>query len=137
MYTCKQFLKRNISFDMATRLILAICLCVIIFHLLIIFKIIPYDIVRWWRLTNDAEMLKFESISLLLNVLIMVFVAMKWWFIKYFLPARLVSLWLRWLFFLLVWNTIANIFSETLFEAVFFTFLTWLLTILIYRLQIE
>lgn len=133
----EDYIKNLISFTWACKTILLICSCVVIFHILIMSKIIPYDIVWWGRLTNDAEMYRFESISLMLNVFIVILVATKWWFIKYFLPAKVVSLMLRWLFFILIGNTIANVFSESLFEAIFFTILTWLLALLIYRIQMD
>ncbi len=137
METINKFLKEKITYGVAVKTVIGVCACVIIFHILIIIKVIPYSIVRWGRLTTDAEMYKFESVSLAINSLILLLVSMKWWFIKYFLPAKFVNVLLRWLFYLLIWNTIANIFSETLFEAVFFTILTWLIAVLIYRLQID
>ena len=47
---------------------LGLLLAVILFHICIILKIIPYNIAWGGRLTNDAEMYVFETISILINI---------------------------------------------------------------------
>ena len=56
---------------------------VILFHLSILFKIIPYDITWGGRIKNDTEMYVFEAISILLNVCLIWVLFMKGNFVKY------------------------------------------------------
>jgi len=128
---------KKIPYQTTAKTVLIICSCVAVFHILIMLKIISYNIVRWWRLTNDAEMYRFESISLFLNLLIVLLVVMKWWYMRYILPHKVVNIAMWILVRFLGANTIANIFSESLFEAIFFTILVGILAMCILRIQLE
>jgi len=47
---------------------LGLLIAVLLFHLSIILKIIPYEITWGGRLKNDSEMYVFETISIVINL---------------------------------------------------------------------
>ena len=55
---------------LAIKLLLWLNAAVILFHLAILTKIIPYDVIWGGRLNNDVEMYVFEGISILVNLLL-------------------------------------------------------------------
>lgn len=101
------------------KVFLALLTAIIIFHLSILFKIIPYDITWGGRLQNDNEMYVFEIISISINVFLGFVLLMKGEFIKRFINQKAINsiLWIYLVLFVL--NTIANIFSKTNFEKSF------------------
>jgi hypothetical protein len=60
-------LSKPMNFKISIKIFLIILFSVILFHICIIFKIIPYNIAWGGRLTNDNEMYVFECISILIN----------------------------------------------------------------------
>lgn len=107
---------------------------VLLFHTLIVLQIIPYNIVWGGRLTSYAEMIRFESISISINLIVAAVAAMVAGFIPKLMPQKLLGSVLWALFILLVFNTIANPFSATLFEAIVFTPMTFIMAVCVYRL---
>ncbi|MFN0050523.1 MAG: hypothetical protein ACKVOU_15490 [Cytophagales bacterium] len=115
------------------RIFLALVLSVIIFHIFIIIKIIPYNIAWGGRLTNDHEMYVFESISILINALLAWLLLMKGNIVEYKFPNKILNA-LLWIFFVLfILNTIGNIFARTLCEKLFSS-LTGISAILLWRI---
>ncbi len=109
---------------------LVLLFLVILFHLSIVFKIVPYDITWGGKLTNDTEMYVFETISILIIVFLGLVLSMKGGFIKRRLSSRAINI-ILWAFMILfILNTIGNIFAETNFEK-YFAILTLLFAILI------
>jgi hypothetical protein len=108
-----------------------ILLAVIVFHLSIILKIVPYEITWGGRLKNDSEMYVFETISILINLFLCFILFIKGNYIREFLSIKIVniSLWVFVIIFGL--NTIGNILAKTNFEK-FFTLLTLTFAILIW-----
>lgn len=114
----------------AVKIILGLLIGVIIFHLCIIFKIIPYDITWGGKLKNDSEMYVFESISILVNLFLGWMLLMKGEFVKPILASKVVNI-VLWVFLVLfILNTIGNLFAETNFEKLF-SILTLILSVLI------
>ena len=54
----------------AINLMLYLLVVVILFHLCIMLKIVPYEISWGGRLKNDTEMYVFETISIIINLLL-------------------------------------------------------------------
>ncbi len=116
------------------KIFLAILFSVIIFHMCIMLKIIPYSITWGGRLTNDNEMYVFESISILINALLCWLLLLKGKFIDYKISEKIVNV-ILWIFFgIFVLNTIGNIFAKTTFEKSF-AFLTAISAILLWKIQ--
>lgn len=109
---------------------LGILLIVSLFHVCIIFKIISYEIAWGGRLKNDAEMYVFESISIFINLFLLLVLLMKGNFIKYKFSSKFIKI-ILWIFLvLLIGNTIGNLFAKTNLEK-FFALLTFISSILI------
>ena len=105
-----------------------------IFHLLILFRVIPFEITWGGRLKTVEEMYVFETISILINSFFIFILLQKGEFIRYFLGKKTVTL-ILWVFFaIFVLNTIGNVFAETYFEK-FFTILTLLNAILLWLIN--
>lgn len=132
--TVSEVITRQISYAMATKAMLLLPACIIIFHLLIVVGLIPYSIVWGGRLRSSAEMLKFESISIGINLFVMLVVAAEAGYVRQFMPKRIMTILLWGLFGLFVANTIANVFSVTSFEKIVFTPLTLVFALFTYRI---
>lgn len=126
-------MSRLITYRMAVNAMLLLPAIVIVFHLLIIGGVIPYTIVWGGRLTNQSEMLRFESVSIAINLLVMLVIAMESGIIKRLVPQKALTVVLWGLFGLFVANTVANLFSVTMFERIVFTPLTLLFALFTFR----
>ena len=104
---------------------------VVLFHLAILIKLIPYEVTWGGRLKNDSEMYVYESTSILANLLLGFALLVKGEYHLMPIPPRLVNV-ILWIFLALFGlNTVGNLFAETLFEkslsllTLLFTFLIW------------
>ena len=123
----------NYILNNKVKIFLGLLLAVILFHICIILKIVPYDIAWGGRLTNDAEMYVFEIISILINIFLFIILLMKDDIIEYKFSDKVINV-ILWTFFVIfVLNTIGNIFAKTFFEK-FFAILTGLFAILIWNI---
>jgi hypothetical protein len=121
------------SFNNTIKIFLGLLFLVILFHICIIVKIIPYNIAWGGRLTNDNEMYVFETISILINVFLSWILLMKGNFVKFKFSIKTVNI-ILWIFFgLFVLNTFGNIFAKTNFEKLF-ALLTGLSAIFIWKI---
>jgi len=112
------------------KLTIAILAIVIAFHISISVKLIPYDITWGGRIKSDNEMYVFESISILINVLVIFALLLKGNYIKLNINAKIVNAVLWFFFMVFILNTIGNLFAATVFEKLF-SILTLLLAALI------
>ena len=120
----------NSIYNKAMKIFLGFQIAIILFHLCIIAKIIPYNITWGGRLQNDNEMYVFETISVLINLFLCWIILMKSNLVKYRFPNKVVNV-ILWIFFVIfVLNTIGNIFAKTFFEKQF-AFLTGAFSILL------
>ncbi|MFS4492187.1 hypothetical protein [Maribacter sp. 2308TA10-17] len=105
--------------SIAIKMVLGIIIAVILFHLCILLKVIPYEITWGGRLTNDTEMYIFETFSIGLNLILGLAVLIKGKLIKPFLSIKVVNV-VLWIFLVLfVLNTVGNLFAKTNFEKAF------------------
>lgn len=122
----------KLSKTLALKIILGLLTAVIVFHLLIISRIISYEIVWAGKLKSVSEMYVFEIISILVNILLLTVLLLKGNLIKHKINDKIIIgiLW----FFVLVFalNTIGNLLSESLFEKAVFTPLTLISSLLIW-----
>jgi hypothetical protein len=89
-----------------------------LFHLAILTKIIPYEIIWEGRLENDSEMYVFETISIIFNIFLGLVLLIKDERLPAFIPMKLINIILWVLLILFGLNTIGNIFAKTLFEKI-------------------
>jgi hypothetical protein len=100
----------------AIKILVGITAAAIFFHLLILVKIIPYQITWGGRLKSDSEMYIFESLSILINGFYIYVLLQKGNFIRRAFGQRAIST-ILWVFFaLFVLNTLGNLVAETNFE---------------------
>lgn len=109
-------------------------LLVMVYHTLILTGIVPYAIAWGGRLKTREEMLVFETISLMVNALMLVVVFLKTGRLSWKIRPKTLNavLWFMCVLFFL--NTIGNIFAINKIEQLVFTPLTLLLSLLCLRL---
>lgn len=131
-------MKKFITVKLAGNLLLIVLVMLVIFHILILLKIIPPGIV-WGGQANGSpgRLFYLELISLIVTLLFIVIVAVKLNYLR--LPrlrkAANIGLWVMFVYFIL--NTIGNLASDVTMEKVVFTPITLILAILAFRLAIE
>ena len=102
-----------------------------LFHLSILLRFIPYEITWGGRLENEAEMVVFESISILIIVFLGLILLIKGEYIQQLLPPKIVTI-VLWIYLLLFGlNTVGNMFAKTTFEKSF-ALLTLVICVLIW-----
>jgi hypothetical protein len=117
-------------------ILLGILGAVIVFHLLIFLKVIPYDIAWGGRLSNDQEMYVFETVSIGINLLLGWVVLMKCDLVRFKFSTRIVNT-VLWIFFVLfILNTVGNIVAVSNLEKSF-AVLTALSAFLIWKMGRE
>ena len=116
------------------KIVTSISIVAILFHILILLKIIPYEITWGGKLKTDEEMYVFETFSILVNLFFIFVLLQKGVFIKPFLEKKTVSI-ILWIFLaIFVLNTIGNLFAKTTFEKGF-TILTLVNSILLWKIN--
>ncbi|WP_052301160.1 hypothetical protein [Owenweeksia hongkongensis] len=120
----------------AIKLTLGIVVAILLFHLSILFKVVPYEITWGGRLTNDFEMYVFETVSVLVNLFLLTLLMIKGKYWNAFMPLRIVNI-LLWAFgALFALNTVGNVLAKTSFEKTF-AIITLALSFLICYIQIK
>ena len=127
---------KTISQKQALNVMLALLTAVILFHLSVLFQIIPYTIVWAGKLNNMQEMRVFESISILICTFHISVLLLKGNYIKSKIPIKIIN-GILWIFVaLFVLNTAGNLFAKSNFELYFFTPLTFISALLSLRILI-
>lgn len=106
---------------------------VTIFHFCLVFKLIPYTIAWGGRLSNDTEMYRFETVSILVNLFLISILLIKGNYLKVRLNEKVINVILWIFFFLFILNTIGNVLAKTNFEKSF-AVLTLILSLLIWKI---
>lgn len=110
--------------------VLLIILCVIlVLHICILLKVIPYKIVWGGRLKSDAEMYRFETVSILINLIFLFIILVQSHYLTIDFPKKIMTiiLWIMTALFTL--NTFGNLMSKNKLEKRLFTPITIILTI--------
>ncbi|MFD1552873.1 hypothetical protein DNU06_08085 [Putridiphycobacter roseus] len=117
----------------AIKVMLWLISAIIIFHICILVHVIPYEFTWGGRLKNKEEMFVFESISILINLLLIAALLIKGSYIKPILPIKVVHI-ILWIFFgIFCLNTLGNMVAKTNFEKSFtiltltFAYLLWII----------
>lgn len=97
-------------------LLLAVTILSLIFHLLIIIGVIPYELTWGGKLESTKEMLVFETISIVINLFFLHTLLQKGSYLRstYSKKSIRIILWVFFILFLL--NTAGNIQAVTTFE---------------------
>ena len=126
-----------ISEKLAIRGLLIIFSLLLIFHFMIISGIIPFDIVWGGRLESRDQMIQFEMVSIVLNAIMLLIVAIKAEIIKLKISPKFlkISFWI--MFGLFALNTVGNLFSNNQFEQIVFTPITLIMSLFCLRLAMS
>ncbi len=109
----------------------------IAFHLCILFQLIPFNIVWGGKLETVEQMRSFEIMSILVNLFIIFFIAVKAGYIPVKINAKVLTF-IIWIFAVVFFlNTIGNLVAETSTETYIFTPMTFLFALLCIRIAIE
>lgn len=112
-------------------ILIGISVLITIFHLLILVRVIPYEITWGGRLKTVEEMYVFITLSILINSFFIFLLLQKGEYVRFFLGKKTVTI-ILWVFFtIFILNTIGNVFAETNFEK-YFAILTLINSILIW-----
>lgn len=117
--------------------LIAILVAIVTLHILILSGLIPYEAVWGGRLQSHEQMVKFETTSIGINLLLIGIVSLRGRLLKTTIPPLVITiaLWLMVILFIL--NTVGNVLSENRVERIVFTPLTIILALLSLRLAIH
>lgn len=118
------------------RLMLLLLSLVTVFHLCIVVKLVPYEIVWGGRLKNDSEMYVFEAISIVINLFLISVLLIKGSYLKVQVKGKVINTVLWIFFFIFILNTIGNIMAKTTFEKLF-AILTLISAVLIWNILMK
>ena len=113
---------------------LVILSLLILFHALILCEIIPYNIVWGGKFQTIHQMRTVESVSVLMNAIILIVVAVKGEVLKINIPLKLINIfmWALIVFFML--NTVGNLVAKTTTKTIIFTPVTVVSALLCLRM---
>ena len=118
--------------EKAIKLLIGLLSLVIVFHILVLLQIIPYNIAWGGRLKTVQEMYVFEIVSIALNLFLIWIV----WLRAKNVKSKIVNI-ILWVFFgIFSLNTIGNLFAQTTFEK-YFSILTLIFALLILKILIK
>ena len=109
----------------------------LIYHALIITQVVPYANAWGGRLPNLQAMYVFEIISVLMQVIFLTIAVLKHRYVGGKKTQKVLTYLLFFLSALLLLNTVGNVYSTSTFEAIMFTPLTLVMSIVAFRLALE
>lgn len=130
-------MRKIFSESNATNALLALLSAVIIFHFLVLFNILPSEIIWGGRIENQSGVLQMEIILVAINLTMILIVKIKKGLIKSSLKKKYLhaAFWIMFIFFVL--NTLRNILSLNEFEKFVFAPFTFILSFLSLRLALS
>lgn len=130
-------IRNLISERFAGRALTVIFSLTILFHLAVIAGLVPIDMIWGGRLKTQEALYVFESISLVLNALMLWVVIIRMNYVKISVNPKVIRvvLWLMFLLFLL--NTLGNLMAFNNLETYIFTPVTFLMVVFSLRLAIK
>jgi uncharacterized membrane protein YfcA len=128
--------KELLTSETAARLVAIVSGITILFHVLVMLGVVPYEVVWGGRVTDNSQLMKLEAVSISINILIFgITVAgirhRKTG--KYHLLYK-IFFWLLTILFLL--NTLGNLASNNKTEKIIFTPVTFILALLCLKLAL-
>lgn len=131
-----KFLIKNVTERFAINGLLTILSLFILFHLLVILNVIPFGVVWGGTMKDRSQMLTFETVSIIINILMLAITAIKAGYLKISINHVTVRVILWIMFALFVMNTLGNLLSDNQFEKIVFTPVTLILSIFSLRVAI-
>jgi hypothetical protein len=128
---------RAISFKVAIWTVILLSGMIIIFHFLVLLKIIPFENVWAGKLKSVDEMYVYESISIVVNCLLILIILIKAQIINPTISPKVINT-LLWIFVILfILNTLGNLTSKTSLETIVATPLTFIFALLCLRIVLN
>lgn len=118
-------------------MLLVLFMLVSVFHLTIMLGFIPYEITWGGRLKSKQEMYVFESISLVINFLMMLIICVYAEILTVKVNTKILKILIILMAILFAFNTLGNIFSLNSLESIIFTPITLLLSLFCFRLVLK
>ena len=123
-----------ISKQQSIKIMLVLLSIFMVFHVLVIIQIIPYTIVWAGKLKSYKDMYEFEGSSIFINLMLILILLARGQYIQLPVSQQFISI-VLWIFLLLfALNTIGNLFAKTNFEKFVFTPLTFISSLLLFRI---
>ncbi|MEM8969802.1 MAG: hypothetical protein AAGE93_25520 [Bacteroidota bacterium] len=115
--------------NLAGNILLILLALLVVFHLLVIAGIIPYNIVWAGKINNRTQLLQMESISLVVLALAIFLVALRMEYLTFLNYPSVINggMWVLFAFFLL--NTLGNLTAKSPIEKYGFGTLTLLMSL--------
>lgn len=115
----------------AVNIMIGLLILIILFHISVVIQMVPYSIVWAGKLKTLEDMYIFESVSIGINVLLIVILSLKINYIKNSISPKIMN-GILWVFFVIfALNTIGNLFASSLVERIGWTLWTLLFSILL------
>lgn len=129
-------MKKIISESAAGKSLLALLSAIMLFHVLVIINVIPYEIIWGGRIRNRRELINLELISIIVNAIMIFVVLIRTGMVGFSIRRRWMRLlfWMMFAFFLL--NTLGNLVSLNQVEKFIFTPITLFLSFCSLRLAL-
>jgi len=130
-------MKKIISAKIAGNILIIFLLLLFIFHILILLRIVPYEIVWGGQIRNSSSLIIFEVIALFLTLVFILIISMKIGYIKAGKFRKIINIgvWFIFVYFLL--NIIGNLASGVSMEKLIFAPITIIITLLAFILAVE
>lgn len=131
-------MKRLINAKLAGNILLAAFGLLAIFHILVLLKVIPAEIVWGGQIQGvPSNLFTLETIALVVTLLFILIVAAKLGYVQAGKLSGAVNIGVWLIFAYLVLNTLGNLASGVSFEKLLFTPITIILALCAFRLGIE
>jgi hypothetical protein len=127
-------MKKILTLKLAANGILVITAATLIFHFLILFGIIPFENTWGGRLESREQMFVFESVSIIITIILMIAVAIRIGYLSWNLQPIYLKIFFWILTFVFALNTLGNIFADNDFEKFIATPLTLVLAVFCWKL---
>ena len=127
---------RLISESFASRGLMILFSLIIVFHLLVLVQVIPFQMVWGGRLNSVSEMYTFETVSIALNLLMLAVVSVRSGVMSLAVNPRVIQFLLWAMAALFILNTVGNLLSINETEKLIFTPITLVLSIFCIRLAL-
>lgn len=127
----------KISINAATKILLILFFIISIFHILVMFGAFRPDIIWGGKLESNQQLLIFESISLLANLIFLYIIASYSNIVKPIFSAKTYKIIFSILTIVFFLNSVGNIFAENIMETIIFLPITLLIFVMFLRLTIE
>ena len=129
-------MKKIISESAAEKSLLALLSAIMLFHVLVIINVIPYEIIWGGRIRNRRELINLELISIIVNAIMIFVVLIRTGMVGFSIRRR----WMRLLFWMMLalflLNTLGNLVSLNQVEKFIFTPITLFLSFCSLRLAL-